>query len=65
MKTVQGIYKEGQVKLIEALDIEDQQPVLVIIPSIPRETGIDPSRNNRINEAKRAARNRIKARAIK
>ena len=65
MKTVQGIYKEGQVKLIEALDIEDQQPVLVIIPSIPRETGIDPSRNNRINEAKRAARNRIKERAKK
>ncbi|MFT5366652.1 MAG: hypothetical protein ACI8V2_001601 [Candidatus Latescibacterota bacterium] len=62
MKTIQGIYKEGQIQLIDTLDIKDQQPVLVIIPDTPRETGIDPSRNKRINEAKQAARKRIRER---
>lgn len=62
MKTVQGVYKEGQIQLPDALDIEEQQPVLVMIPDAPRETGIDPSRNKRINDAKKAARKRIKER---
>lgn len=62
MKTIQGIYQKGQIQLTDTVSIEDQQPVLVIIPDSPRDTGIDPSRNKRINEAKQAARKRIRER---
>lgn len=62
MKTIQGVYKKGQIELTDTSGLKDQQPVLVIVPDTPRTTGIDPSRNLRINEAKQAARKRIRER---
>ena len=60
MKTVEGIYKNGKVQLKGSSILRENQAVYVLIPDAPRRTGIDPDRNDRITEAKRAARNRIR-----
>ena len=61
MKTVEGIYKNGKVQLKGSSILRENHAVYVLIPDAPRQTGIDPGRNDRISEAKRAARSRIRA----
>ncbi len=56
MKTLEGIYENGRVRLIEDADIPENQTVYIFVPEFPRKTGIQPERNKSINDAKRKAR---------
>ncbi|OGG46012.1 MAG: hypothetical protein A3F84_26335 [Candidatus Handelsmanbacteria bacterium RIFCSPLOWO2_12_FULL_64_10] len=60
MKTLQGIYENGTVRLKENPGLSGRFPVYVLIPDPKRKTGIDPARNTRINQAKRTARKRLR-----
>ena len=59
MKTLEGIYTNGHIRLKEDIKLVENLTVYVFIPDEERQTGIDANRNRRIQEAKRAARKRI------
>lgn len=64
MKTFEGICQNGHIRLKEDAKLPDRSEVLVIVLDKNRSIGIDPARNQRINEAKREARERLRSRQI-
>ena len=60
MKTLEGVYTNGNIRLKQDIKLAENLTVYVLVPDEERQTEIDPGRNRRIQETKRAVRQRIR-----
>jgi len=59
MKTFEGIYENGKIRLKENPDLPGGTTVYVFVPDPDRKTGIQPAHDARIRAAKKRTRERL------
>lgn len=59
MRTLKAVYRNGSVQLPEDAQLAENMRVYALVPDVERDTGIDPTHNQLIQEAKREARARV------